>query len=237
MSIALDAAIVLIVIFCSWRGFKSGIIRGVCGVLVLVVSIFAANIVATAYSNEFTGMLKPFVGGVVDNVLQPKEAEEGDEEEKRPVVYPEGFKDKSEEYKEAYTAMWKIGLPMKAAENIAEQVEENYSGVKRQLAEEITDKLCSRIAYIAVFGICFVLVAILFAVIGNILNFAFSLPGLKLLDGLAGLAFGLAKGAIIVLVACVVIRYFGLVAQDMIESTRLLNFFVNNNPIANILGI
>jgi len=237
MSIALDAAIVLIVIFCSWRGFKNGVIRGVCGILALVVSIFAANLVATAYSGEFTGMLRPFVSGFVDNALQPDAENEEADEEKRPVVLPEDFEERSEEYRTAFTAMRKIGLPEKAAENIAKHVEDGYSGIRRNLAAEITDSLCSKIAYIAVFGICFILVAIIFAVIGNILNFAFSLPGLKLLDSLAGLAFGIAKGAVIIFVVGVIIRYFGLIAQDTIQSTRLLDFIVNNNPIANILGI
>ena len=234
MNIALDAAIILIVIFCSWRGFKSGIIRGVVGILALVVSIFAANLVATAYSGEFTGMLRPFVSGIIDNAMQP-DTEDAEEEE--PEELPENVKEQGETYVAAFNAMRRIGLPVKAAENIAESVKEGYSGIKQNLSAEITDRLCARIAYIAVFGICFILVAIVFAVIGNLVNFAFSLPGLKLLDSLAGLAFGIAKGAIIVFVAGVIIRYFGLIAQDIIQSTRLLNFIVNNNPIANILGI
>ena len=234
MNIALDAAIILIVIFCSWRGFKSGIIRGVVGILALVVSIFAANLVATAYSGEFTGMLRPFVSGIIDNAMQP-DTEDAEEEE--PEELPENVKEQGETYVATFNAMRRIGLPVKAAENIAESVKEGYSGIKQNLSAEITDRLCARIAYIAVFGICFILVAIVFAVIGNLVNFAFSLPGLKLLDSLSGLAFGIAKGAIIVFVAGVIIRYFGLIAQDIIQSTRLLNFIVNNNPIANILGI
>ena len=234
MSIALDAAIILIVVFCSWRGFKSGIIRGVVGVLALVVSIFAANLVATAYSGEFTGMLRPFVSGVVDNAMQP-DTEAAEEEE--PEALPENAEEQGETYVSAFSAMRRIGLPVEAAGNIAASVKEGYSGIKQNLSAEITDRLCARIAYIAVFGICFILVAIVFAVIGNLVNFAFSLPGLKLLDSLAGLAFGIAKGAIIVFVVGVIIRYFGLIAQSMIQSTHLLNFVVNNNPIANILGI
>ena len=229
MSIALDAAIVVIVGFCSWRGFKNGIIRGVCGLLALIVSIFAANVVATAYSEEFTGMLRPFVSGIVDNAMQT-DSEDAD-------TPSANTGEQNDVYTSAFNALRKIGLPEKAAENIATAVKDGYSGIKHNLAAEVTDKLCSRIAYIAVFAICFILVAIVFAVIGNILSLAFALPGLKLLDSLAGLAFGFGKGAIIVFVAGVVIRYFGLIAQDMILSTRILNFIVNNNPVANILGI
>jgi len=65
----------------------------------------------------------------------------------------------------------------------------------------------------------------------------FSLPGLKLLDIIAGVIFGLAKGLLIVLVLAAVMRYFGLLALDILEGTTVLNYLVNNNIIADMLGI
>jgi hypothetical protein len=81
------------------------------------------------------------------------------------------------------------------------------------------------------------LIAIVFAVIGNLVGFVFALPGLRIVDIISGAALGLVKGMIIVLAVTVIIRYFGLVFLPTIEGTTLLRYFVNNNPIANMLGI
>ena len=220
MILAIDIAIIVIVAFCTWRGFKNGIVRGVFGVLTLVVSLYAANIAATAYSGEFTGMLKPFIGGVIDSAL----ADVPDEEA-------------AGAYETAFSALRKVGLPVSAAEQVAEQSVSGDGGQNGFLADMITDKLSSVLAYVVVFGIAFLLLAIIFAVVGNLINLVFSLPGLRLADEIAGTAFGLLKGMVIVYAIAVIVRYIGLLAPETIEQTVVLNNIVNNNPIANMLGI
>jgi uncharacterized membrane protein required for colicin V production len=81
------------------------------------------------------------------------------------------------------------------------------------------------------------LIAIIFAVIGTLLNFTFSLPGLRLVDYIAGAVFGLAKGLLITLTIAVIVRYIGLLAPELVGETVLLNHMVNNNPIARALGV
>ena len=78
---------------------------------------------------------------------------------------------------------------------------------------------------------------IIFAVIGNLIGFVFSLPGLRFIDVIAGVLFGFAKGVLIALALAAIVRYFGLLALDVLEETSVLNYFVNNNIIADMLGI
>jgi len=224
----IDLTIIGIVVFCSWRGYRNGLIRGVFGIVTLVAALFLANIAADAYSEEFTGMLKPFVGGIIETSIS--DVAEDDFE-------PEKFvhENKSEEFITAVNALRNIGLPIPAAVRIAEQAVEDE--VEKFLADKLANKLSSVLAYVAVFGVAFILVAIVFAVIGNLIGFVFSLPGLKLLDIIAGVVFGLAKGLLIVLVLAAVMRYFGLLALDILEGTTVLNYLVNNNIIADMLGI
>jgi len=224
----IDLAIIGLVVFCAWRGYRNGLIRGAFGIVTLVASLFLANIAATAYSEEFTGMLKPFVSGIVESSISDLSDEEVVIEE------PEHEND-SEEFITAYKALRHIGLPVPAAIRIAEQAMEDES--ESYLADKVGDKLSSVLAFVAVFGISFILVAIIFAVIGNLVGFVFSLPGLKLLDMIAGVAFGLAKGVLIVLTLAAVVRYFGLLALETLEGTAILNYLVNNNMIADMLGI
>jgi len=228
--LAIDLAIIATVVFCGWRGFKNGLIRGVFGVVALVVSIFIANIAAEAYSGEFTGMLKPFVGGIIDSALTDMD-DEGVEYEPEEHEH----ENESEQFGIAYTVLRWIGLPEPSAVRIAESsLDETFEGL---ISDMIADKLSSILAYVAVFAIAFILLAIIFAVIGNLIGFVFSLPGLKLIDSIAGVVFGLAKGLLIVYTLAIVARYFGLLALDTLEQTSVLNYLVNNNPIADMLGL
>ena len=224
----IDLGIIGIIIFCAWRGYRNGLIRGVFGAVTLVVALILANITANAYSEEFMGILTPFAGGFVESALSELNAESFEHE-------LEDHDNNSKEFKAAYNALRRLGLPIPAAMHVAEMaVKDMKSG---SLADSIAEKLSSVMAFVAVFGVAFVLAAIVFAVIGNLIGFVFSLPGLRILDAAAGVAFGFVKGLLIVLAIAAVVRYFGLMAVDTVEKTSVLNYLVNNNIIAEMLGI
>ena len=229
----IDFAVIGTIAFCAWRGYKNGLIRGVFGVVSLIVSLFVANIAAQAYSGDARGMLMPFVGGIIDSTMTEM-TEEGIEYQA--LAHDHEIDDV--DFGAAYTALRQIGLPEAAAVNIAErslEIEEDEED--RYFPDVIADRLSSTLAYVAVFGIAFLLIAIVFAVIGNLVGLVFSLPGLRLVDIIAGSALGLVKGVIIVYTMAVIIRYYGLLILSLLESTTVLNYIVNNNPIANLLGV
>lgn len=249
----IDFATIAIVAFCGWRGYKNGLIRGVFGIAALIASLFIANIAAKAYSEEFVGMLKPFVGGIVESAITDLSDEENEDgPETLEDNEDDEFENEPEEFVTTYKVLRSIGLPKSVAVRIAgavaspesdedgganDAVEEREGITRVRLPRLIADNLSDKLAYVAVFGVAFVLLAIIFAVIGNLINFVFSLPGLRLVDAIAGTVFGIAKGLIIVLALTAVLRYFGIVAYDTIGSTSVLNYLINNNIIADKLGI
>ena len=227
---AIDTTILAVIAFCGWRGYKNGLIRGVFGIVALIVSLIVANIAAEAYSGEFTGMLKPFVSGVIDTAMT--------EMDEKGIPYDRNAhasEDEVVEYGTAYSILRWIGLPEPTANRISELAA--GGDVKGYISDQIGDKLSSALAYVAVFAIAFILISIIFAVIGNLIGVVFSLPGLKLLDTISGTAFGLVKGFILILALTAIVRYFGLLAKGLIEQTKVLSYFVNNNPIADLLGL
>ena len=265
LTLALDLAVIGIIAFCGWRGYKNGLIRGVFGVVTLILSLFIASVVASAYSEEFTEILTPFVGGIIDSALVGTAADEtggsagggsdaagdqraggssdaADDEEagSNAEVDLSGYEDKSNIFISAYSALRRIGLPEISASRVAEQTDkdtEEDTIPASFLSDIISEKLSSALAYAIVFGIAFILLAIVFTVIGNLVGFVFSLPGLRLLDIIAGAAFGVLKGLLIVYALATVVRYVGVFAPDILDGTKVLKFFVNNNLIANRLGI
>jgi len=230
----IDLAVIGTVAFCAWRGYKNGLIRGVFGIVSLIVALLVANIAAQAYANDAKAMLMPFASGIIDTTLA--EMKENDIEY-QPIAHDHEIDD--EDFGVAYTVLREIGLPEAASVSIAEQAIDlrDNSDDNLSFTEMVADKLTTTLSYVAVFGIAFLLLAIIFAIVGNLIGFVFSLPGLKLVDIISGAVFGLFKGLIIVYTVAVIVRYFGILALSTLESTSLLNYLVNNNPIANILGL
>ena len=230
--LALDLAVIAIIAFCAWRGYRNGLIRGVFGVVSLVVSLFVASIAANAYSGEFTEIIDPFISGLVDSTLINimESAPEHD--------LPE-LQNKSDGYKTIYQTLRSIGMPESPAARITEMVTKDDLEGKTAgaISDVIAEKLSSAIAFVAVFGIAFILLAIIFAVIGNLVGFVFSLPGLRLIDVTTGVMFGIAKGLLIVFALATVVRYIGLAAPETLDGTSVLKYVVNNNPIADRIGI
>ena len=232
-TLIIDLVVIGAVVFCGWRGFKSGLIRGVFGVVSLIAALLVANIAAQAYADETKGMLVPFVGGIIDSTMT-EISEQG--LEYQAIAHDHDIEDV--DFGVAYTALRQLGLPESAAVRIAEQsieIEEDEQG--SYFSDIIADRLSEAFSFVAVFGIAFLLIAIVFAVIGNLVGFVFALPGLKYVDYIAGTVLGLFKGIIIVYTVAVVIRYFGLLVIETLEGTSILRYIVNNNPIANMLGL
>ena len=230
----IDLSVLGTVAFCTWRGYKNGLIRGVFGVVSLIVALLVANITAQAYSDEAKSMLMPFASGLLDSTLT--EMNELDIEYQA-LAHDHEIDDA--DFGTAYTALRLIGMPEAAAVHVAEQTLEPRESDREEMyfPDLIADRLTSAMSFVAVFGIAFLLIAIVFAVIGNLVGFVFSLPGLKLVDIISGCVFGFFKGVIIVYTVAVIIRYFGILILGTLERTTILNYIVNNNPIANLLGI
>ena len=229
----LDFIIVGTIAFCAWRGYKNGLIRGVFGVVSLIASLLVANMAAEAYADEAKDVLVPFVSGMLDSTISEL-SDDG-------VVYQAIAHDHEiddVDFGTAYLALRYIGFPEAGAVKLAElSVEPEENEPRGYFSDVIADRVSSTLTYVAVFGIAFLLIAIVFAVIGNLVGFVFALPGLRLVDIIAGSVFGLFKGVIIVYTVAVILRYFGILVLDTLESTSLLIYLVNNNPIANLLGV
>lgn len=249
--IAIDVVLVLIVAYCAWRGFRNGIIRGICGILAIIVALYGANLVATVYSSEFTGMLRPFVSGIVDSsvskVLSGGEEEpeamavariDGDEETEERTIMILSDKEKEDVYTVCFAAMRYLGLSEKAADKIAASTAEVTSNVGQQMSADLTTKLCETMAFVATFAICFILLAIIFAVIGNVIDLTFAIPGIEKVEPFIGIVFGIARGILVILVIGMFFRYAGiLLPEGTIESTKIFSRLVSADLVAGYIGL
>lgn len=245
ISLAIDLVLVAVVALCGWRGFRAGIINGVSWIIAVIIAIYGANLVATAYYTEFTSMLEPFALGVVENVMfgDEEEPDEEDAEEARkgPVVDPSLSIDQRESldvYTVAKEVMARLGIASQAAESIAAETADSCEKVNAAMAAELTELLCDRASFVAIFAIAFAIIAIVFTVIGNVFDFAFGIPGHENFNHVTGAALGVIRGLLIILVLGCLGRYAGLVLPgDTMQKTLLFKHLVETNRLAELLRL
>ena len=67
MKTVINIILIAIVALCTWHGFRKGLVGGIAGILAIVLALFGANLLSTAYSHQVTPVLHPFVDGFIDS--------------------------------------------------------------------------------------------------------------------------------------------------------------------------
>ena len=241
IGVIIDIALIVIILVFAFRGFRNGMVRGLCGFLAIILSLVIANAAADAFSGEFTDALRPFVGGIVDGKLQSLLSPDDDKENKPELENEQKIidydYDTSTTHGVVMHTLRNLGFLESVSEKIADAIDETTTETGYALSDIISSKLSSTLAHIAIFAIAFLLLSIAFAVVGNLLNVVFSLPGLRLVDQIAGTVLGLLKGVAVVMFLALVFRYVGILSADLLGKTKVLMYFAEHNAIANLLGI
>lgn len=237
IGLIIDLVLIGIIIFCAYRGFRTGLITSLVGIVAIVVAIYGANLIATTYSAEFTGIAEPFVSGLIDSAQakilnydpasgsdKPKEALKAGEE--------------SNVQKVTNSILRELGLSEEIAGDLADKVAKQESTVSASMSDTISKFLSERLCFIAAFVIGFALIMIITSAIGNMLDLVFGLPGLENINHILGGVLGAVKGIAIVLVITLMCRYMGMIiGDDIINDSFMLRSLVESNALASILNL
>ncbi len=228
----LTVIFIAIPVFCAWRGYKNGIIRGACGILAVILALFCGNIIANMYSTDFDGMLSPFVNGMVDGAENTVLTNDDE------AVVQLSDDEKDDVYSVSYAIYRQLGVVDNAAQKMAEEITAEHTNVDQSMCDTIGANLSARFSYILVFCVAFAMVAIIFAVIGNLINISFQIPILGIAEPILGIILGAVKGLIIMYAIAMFLRYFGIIIPDeALEGSKFIFKLVNENPVADKFGI
>ena len=244
MRFIINLILLLIIGLSAWRGYKKGMLVGICGILALVISIYGANLVATAYTDDYTSILDPFVSGYVETATgivtdeSTEEEEEGNALTKAYVQLSDG--EKEDVRSVTFAVMRQCGVATDAANKIADEFAMEHTEVNYDLTNHMGTYLTERITFILLFAVVFIIIYIVFVVIENVLNLTLSIPtnAGMIADKSCGVVLGLIRAIILLSVVGCVLRYLGMfIGVERVDHTWLLNKFVNSEFIAGRLGV
>lgn len=217
-SVMIDLAIAAVLLFFAWLGWKRGLLRTLSELLVVVVAVFLANQIANTAAPK-----------VVDTFLRP--AAHQAIEEKIAALEP-GVQGASHESLRGLLD----GVPFigrQAKETLADQIyavqdqalaegKSMLLEVALDLADTVLDGVVRNLVRSILFAVCFAAAVFVLRLLVKMLNLTFSLPGLKQLNELGGMAIGLGKGLVIVCLAVWVLSLSGVLTEAVREESVLL---------------
>ena len=245
MSFVIDIILIGIVLYAGWRGMKERLISSLFGLLAIIVSFYIANIGATVFAPEFNGLFEPFATGIVDSSVNatlgetPEEPAAGEDEEESLFfvgTVVEGV-DTQDVRSVSFAVLRRLGFSEETADTVAQRVAERCDRVGQEMSEVLTDEICTTITFVMVFSVFFILAAIIFAAIGNIINLKFEIPKFSVGDQIAGTLLGIARGVAVVLFITFLFRFAGwFLPEPILEKTTIAEWLTHSNALANKLG-
>ncbi len=241
----INLLLVGIIIVCAWQGFKKGIIMGIIGVLVIILSLYGAQLLSDTFSYEIIPVLKPFVSGVMDTrieetaytVLGYEPDENGDYHVTESLT--DLLEDAPESRKEICRWAYRdLGIYDDIAEDMAQKAVDYADENGASLSSAVTAILCQSISWYGGFLLAFILVFAALTVLVNLPNLSFRLPYIGILNDLVGLGIGIFTGFLFCSILVWVLQFTGLVLpQDTIQNAGVAAWFLERNLLANYITL
>ena len=233
-----------IIVVCAWLGFKKGIIMGIIGILVIILSLYGAQLLSDTFSYEVIPVMKPFVSGVMDTrvedtaftVLGYEADEKGNYNVSQSLddliaAMPEARKEICRwSYKD-------LGLYDAIADDMAQKAVDYMDENENVTIESaISNILCQSISWYGGFIIAFILIFTVLTVIINIPNLSFRIPYVGILNDLGGLAIGIYVGMLFCSLLVWLLQFTGIVLpQDTIQQSGVAAWFMEKDLLSTFI--
>ena len=241
----INIVLIGIVVICAWLGFKKGIIMGIIGILVIILSLYGAQLLSDTFSYEVIPVMKPFVSGVMDtriedtalSVLGYEPDENGEYHVNQSL--DDLIASMPEARKEICRWSYKdLGLYDAIADDMAQKaVDAMDQNEGTSIGTAISNTLCQSISWYGGFIIAFILIFTALTVIVNIPNLSFRIPYVGILNDLGGLAIGIYVGLLFASLFVWVLQFTGLVLpQDTLQQSSVATWFMEKNLLSTFIS-
>ena len=238
-----DAIIVLLLALAVWRGYRTGFILTFCGFLAIFVALVGATVVSNVLAQPVSQAISPMIASSIQHSVEeklqsPESSNPEDSSQAQPQLpaLPDSSKDPSQEspvpdlpLQEILDLMRESPLYRGFADALQSAVDAGLVAATANATMVISEYIAGQVARIVLFVVSFVLILILWFFVSHALDLAFKLPVLSSLNRWGGGALGLFKGALLIYVACWLLKG-SFLPQEAIQSTYLLHFFCTSSP-------
>lgn len=240
----INLILIAILVVCAWQGFKKGIIMGIIEILVIILSLYGAQLLSDTFSYEIIPVLKPFVGGVMDTRIDETAYEvlgyEPDENGSYAYIV-ESLTDLITDMPESRQEICRwayrdLGIYDTMADDMAQRTVEYMDQNDVSLNTAITTVLCQSVSWYGGFMIAFIILFTVMIVIVNLPNLSFRIPYVGILNDLGGLAIGVYTGFLFCSLLVWVLQFTGLVLpQESVQQAGVAAWFLEKDFLSTLI--
>ena len=242
----INIVLLAILVICAWQGYKKGIIMGIIQVLVIILSLYGAQVLSDTYSYEVIPVLKPFVSGYMETLVEENTYQAfGYEPDEQTGQYDAPYSttdllNSSPDMRRtvAQRTYQSLGLYDGMAQTLADRTIAYAQENNASLTSSVVTIACQSVTWYAGFLLAFIILFAILTVIVNLPNLSFKIPYIGIVNDLGGLAIGLFVGAMFCSVIVWVFQFAGLVLpEESIRATGLAGFFLDKNLLASYITL
>lgn len=243
LPVIVNLLLIVVIVVCAWQGFKKGIIMGIIGVLVIILSLYGAQLLSDTFSYEVIPVLKPFVSGFVETRTEKTtfeafgyEADINGEYHVSKSVTDLIAEQPDARFEISSRVYRSLGLYGSVADDMASKTVSYADQNNATLPSSVVTILCQSITWYGGFLIAFILLFTALTVVVNLLNLSFRIPYIGIVNDLGGLGIGIFTGLLICAVIVWALQFTGLILpEDSLGSASVAGWFLDRDMLANYI--
>ena len=241
----INIVLVAILVICAWQGYKKGIIMGIIEVLVIILSLYGAQLLSDTYSYEVIPVLKPFVSGYMENQVEKVAFPIfGLEPDENGFYHPTLsltdmlLNEPGHEEEIARATYQSLGLYDDMADTLTARTMEYAEQNEASLTSSIVTICCQTVTWYGGFLLAFIILFAILTVIVNLPNLSFKIPYVGIVNDLGGIAIGVFAGLLFCSILVWLCQFAGLLlTEQTLRGTGLAAFLMDKNLLANYITL
>jgi uncharacterized membrane protein required for colicin V production len=211
----------VIIASCALYGFRKGLILTAAGIIITILSIFAAWGIAAAFTPVFAQTLEKNLAPTIESVLNAVAAEKD--------LLPDMTNITDERISAAASeALENLGFAGGGNSVLGSAVIRKIEEAGLSLRQSMLSAVCGAIAFSGLFMFGFLIIRAALEVAAGIVSKMFKLPGLNLINKLGGIAAGVIHGVLILFVLGWVLQFAGvLISGEDVAGTAVMKHFTD----------
>lgn len=234
----IDLILLAVVLLSAYNGHKKGLINEIGAVLCLLISLYAAMIIADSVSFEVVSAVKPFAGGFIETVVSDDVPQQLGYDVSEYSISDIIANDPNKAFDVAEATFKCMGIYEPTAAALAEKVQAYQAANNVGLRIAIIDVTCNTVVFAAAVALFFMIILIFLTVLGNIPNISFRLPNMEEVDEIGGALVGILRGVFLGMLAVWALKFMGLlIGEDTLSTTVIARLFEKIGIVSYFLGV
>ena len=241
----INLVLIAILVICAWQGYKKGIIMGIIQVLVIILSLYGAQLLSDTYSYEVIPVLKPFASGYLENQVEETAftamGYEPDEKGEFHVNYSlSDLLNANQDLQEpiVYETYKSLGVYESMAQTLTARTMDYARDEETSLSAAVVNVVCQSVTWYGGFLLAFLIVFAVLTVIINLPNLSFKLPYIGLVNDIGGVAIGIFVGLLFCSLIVWALQFTGLLlSEDTLRATGLAAYLLDKNMLATYITL